>query len=606
MAVWAVIALGMASGLLPRSRPSTVAAVAVTALGIFAAIAMLALDYTSSDERTVEELARILGYLGVVVLAYLSLSRYTAPAAAAGLAFALLALPFFSVASRLAPSVLTDETTEVLGVDRLSYPLGYWNAVSCWCAMAMAAGLIWSAHARTNAVRAAALATVPVAGLALYLTYSRAGVGAVAIAVLVALAVSSRRWPVVLNGVAAAGATGLAILVARNQPEIASATGSDGAATVALTLAAGMAACAGVAVAVARTGLDDYKVDARTARVAVVSVAVIVVLGALTAGRGPIERGWDEFRNEGAPVRTADPSERLSSLGGSRYSAWSSAVDAFDDESGRGIGPGTYEFYWAQNGDKPEFFRDAHSLYLETLAETGVLGGLALAVFLVAAFLVALSALRSKIRTWEHGAVGAMVAVFAVFAFYAAVDWVWEVPALVVLGLGGLAVAGAAGFDRWGSTRMSRWWRAAAAVAALLAMAVQVPGLTSTERQRASATALSDGDTDMALTLADESVDAAPWAATPYVQRALVYEAEGNLDEARSDLDEAVEREPLNFRHHLLLARVEARAGDAAVSRAELRRARELSPNSVLLAPGSLQVLELEALLDEAGGRPSP
>ena len=37
----------------------------------------------------------------------------------------------------------------------------------------------------------------------------------------------------------------------------------------------------------------------------------------------------------------------------------------------KGIGPGTFEFWWSRNGIYPGgFVRDAHSLYMETLAKS--------------------------------------------------------------------------------------------------------------------------------------------------------------------------------------------------------------------------------------------
>ena len=75
---------------------------------------------------------------------------------------------------------------------------------------------------------------------------------------------------------------------------------------------------------------------------------------------------------------------RLGTAAGShRYQYWVAAVHAFDSKPLIGIGPGTFQFYWAQHGSIYEFVRNAHSLYLETLAETGVLGGALVIAFLL-------------------------------------------------------------------------------------------------------------------------------------------------------------------------------------------------------------------------------
>jgi hypothetical protein len=71
---------------------------------------------------------------------------------------------------------------------------------------------------------------------------------------------------------------------------------------------------------------------------------------------------------------------------------------------------------------------DAHSLYLETLAELGLVGlgllALALAPPLLAAF-----------RGASGGAGAAAAGGYVAFLFHAGVDWDWEMPAVTVAGL---------------------------------------------------------------------------------------------------------------------------------------------------------------------------
>lgn len=442
---------------------------------------------------------------------------------------------------------------------------------------------------------------MPFAGLAAYLTYSRAGVFALAVALAAALTLSRHRWTVALSAAAVAAATGAAILVVRGHPELADATGGSGAGVALLVLLLGSGLCAAVAVGATRAGTDELRLRPQSARLAVAASALLVLAATLIAGRGPLDRAWDEFRSESAPVRSADPSARLGSFGGTRYEVWGSALDAFESDRSKGIGSGSFEFWWAREGDEPEFLRDGHSLYLETLAELG-LPGLAAVLAVLAALLTAAMQARARMRQRsDFGAITAMIAIFIVFCFYAAVDWVWEVPAVVVLALGGIAVAGAAGFKRWAGRRVPPLALAAAVTGALVLAALQVPGLSSTERLRASAAALRSGDDVEALALADESVRAMPWAAGPYAQRALAREQLGEVAAAADDLREAIRNEPTNWRHHALLARVLARRGDAEHARHELRRARELSPHSPFLQPGSSFEAELQRLLESPG-----
>jgi tetratricopeptide (TPR) repeat protein len=598
LATWALIALGLAVGVLPRSRLTTPAWIAIGGFGALAALTLLSLSWTESDERTTAELARVLQYMGIVVLAYLSLDRHTWQGAGLGFAVGALVVPFFAIGSRLFPDLLVDDIAGLFRTDRLAYPLEYWNGVACWGAMAIAIGLCLSAHA-PRVVRSAALAAVPVVALSVYLTYSRFGVIASLIAVLASLAVSRNRWTLSLNALGAAAASAGVILVTRSEDEIARAAGDAGAGMVVLVLIAATFGCAAVAFLTSAAGADRLRMSVRSARIALAAVALSSLLGAL-ALNGPIGDGWAEFKGEKTVAEGSDPSSRLTSLGGTRYTVWTAAFDAFEGDLLKGMGPGTFEYYWSREGEGTEFVRDAHSLYLEELAELGVPGLLATLAALGGLGIAALAARRS----WspEGGlAVGAgLTAAFIVFVAYAAADWMWELGAVGVLALAGVATAGSGGFERAPSWELGPWLRAAAVVGALAAGAAQVPTLVSLERMRASDAELEAGELDRARELADEAIEAESWAASPYQMRALVNEAAGQLAQARRDIDEAMEREPTNWRLPVTAARIEARAGDRTAMREEIAEARRLAPRSLYLVNGSPFLEGLEALLARA------
>ena len=601
LVVWAAIALGFAFGVLPRGLPTPPAWVAVGAAAGLAALTALSLTWTESDGRTFTELARVLQYAGLVALAYSALNRHTWGAAAAGLAAAALVIPALSLVARLAPDLITDDAARFFETDRLSYPFGYWNAVACWGSMAIAIGLAWSAHARYTVTRALALAAVPVAALAVYLTYSRAGVIAVAVAVVAVITLSRNRWTATAHTLVAALASAPVLLAARGEEQIARATGDEGAGAVLLVLVLAAVACLAVAAMTRITDLDEIRMPQARGRFAA-GLLIWVALVGLTLAHAPITDAWDEFRNDRAVASGEDPATRLTTFGGTRYEVWSTAIDGFESDRVRGAGPGSFEFVWSREGEGPEFVLDAHSLYLEMLAELGV-PGLALTLLLLTALLVAALAARQRLdRDFEIGAWAAATAAFVVFLVYAGVDWMWELSAIGALAIGGIAVTGAAGFERWGRQPLSTGPRIAIVLAAVAAGAVQVPELVSTERLRASAAELVNGSADRAAELADESVRAESWAAAPYVQRALVEQQRGDLDEARRDLQRAIEKEPTNWRHHLLLARLEAEAGDRAAVKAQLAEVRRLAPRSLFLIPNAPQRGEIDAVLQ--GGPP--
>jgi len=116
--------------------------------------------------------------------------------------------------------------------------------------------------------------------------------------------------------------------------------------------------------------------------------------------------------------------DEAASRGGNRPWYWHVAWQEASEFPIAGRGAGTFELAWLEEQPIPESILDAHSLYLETLAELGLVGlgllALALAPPLVAAF---------------RGASAAAAGGYVAFLFHAGVDWDWEVPAVTVAGL---------------------------------------------------------------------------------------------------------------------------------------------------------------------------
>jgi tetratricopeptide (TPR) repeat protein len=156
----------------------------------------------------------------------------------------------------------------------------------------------------------------------------------------------------------------------------------------------------------------------------------------------------------------------------------------------------------------------------------------------------------------------------------------WQSTAVTVLALGGAAIA-AARLSR-GRPRIRWYGRAAVATAAVCAAAIQLPGVLSTAEVRRSQAAERARHGGVAYAWANAAVSAEPWAATPYEQRGLVLEAAGRLRSAVEDLDRAISREPDNFVHWLLRARIETELGNLSGAMRDYRRARELRPRAAV------------------------
>jgi O-antigen ligase len=144
---------------------------------------------------------------------------------------------------------------------------------------------------------------------------------------------------------------------------------------------------------------------------------------------------------------------------------WHVAWRAAGERPLLGWGAGAFDLVWGAFGDLAHWrgALDAHSLYLETLAELGVVGVVLLASFLVPVVAAFRASAPSRVTA---AALGGSTA----FLFHAGLDWDWEMPAVTVAGLVCLAAAASAGRP----LRVGRGLRAAAAVLALATAAAYV------------------------------------------------------------------------------------------------------------------------------------
>ena len=115
---------------------------------------------------------------------------------------------------------------------------------------------------------------------------------------------------------------------------------------------------------------------------------------------------------------------------GRRPGYWRAALNEYRAHPALGNGAGAFGRYWLQHPSAdPEVqgTRDAHSLYIETLAELGPFG-LALLLIALGAPLAALPRARSP-------AVPAAAGAYVAYLVHAGVDWDWEMPAVTLAAL---------------------------------------------------------------------------------------------------------------------------------------------------------------------------
>ena len=221
--------------------------------------------------------------------------------------------------------------------------------------------------------------------------------------------------------------------------------------------------------------------------------------------------------------------------------------------------------------------RDAHNLYLETLAELGPLG-LAL---LVAGFAVPFAAAAGR---RSGPAITAAAGALAAYAVHAAIDWDFQIPAVTfgaLLCAAALLSTDATPQPRPVSPRLRFATLALLLPLVLVAIAIQIG---NSSLANASA-ALDRGDAGQAARLAHRAHTWQPWSSEPWQVLGEAELARGRVVAARTDLQRALARDRLDWSLWYDLA--QASAGHARTQ--ALREARRLNPRAIeLRAAGSM------------------
>jgi hypothetical protein len=587
IAVWWAVFAGVAAGLLPLVRPRRGALVAAGLLAAFALLTLLSAAWATGTEGVYLEFARSSLYVGIFVLALLCGTRAAALAWCDGAAIGIVCIGLVALGSRLFPSLAGDQ--ELLRVlpatgTRLFDPVGYWNGLAILLGLGVPLLLRAAVGARTTAGRALALAPVPALAAAIYLTSSRGGAGTALLGAVVYAALSARRGAAAAAALigAAGAAAAVATLVSRHAlvdgPLGSSAARSEGrgAAILLLLVCAGTAGSWALA---SRLAPRLPPLPRSAGRVAVALVAVAVVAGVVVAH--PVRRfhTFQQPPGAGGHSQASFVSEHLlSGAGTGRWQFWTAAAEEWKTRPLTGRGAGSYEAWWARHGSFSYFVRDAHSLYVEVLGELGIVG----LAFVAGAFVTAVGVALVRRRERGGDAVAALVAVFAAYAFAAGIDWMWELTAVSAVALASLALA--CGGGEATTVRLRPAARAALAVLALAVVLAEAGPLVTALETEASQAAARRGDLRAARSAALAARDVQPWAASPYLQLALVSELAGDLPAARSEIRGAIAHDEDDWRLWLVSARLAARSGAVADAEQALARARGLNPRSPLFS----------------------
>lgn len=586
---WAVLALALA-GVLPRRRIGRLALAALILLTGFALWTTLSLIWTESGEQTFVEVSRVLSYAGIFALALFSRGGGETQRQLGAVAAGIVLVAGIGLLSRLHPGWFenADQTGRLLGSsERLSYPLHYWNALGALTAIGVPLLLQSAAGARSLLARGLSAAAVPALVLTIFFTLSRGAIAAGAIGALIFFALSSDRLQKLPTIVITAAGGGLLVALANRHEDLVDGLSNAAARSqgdeifllgIGVCLAVGLLAV-GIALLERRAKRPAWsRPPKREATIAVAGALVVaIVLGLALGAPGRAGDAWDEFKTGEGP---GEGTGRLSSTSGQeRYEFWVAAADQNATAPLIGTGAGTFQFWWTREGEGGETVRDAHSLYMQTLGELGIVGLALLAGFIG---LVVLAGVRGALLgdAAERARLAAALAACSVFFLTAAIDWMWQMPVLPVTMLLLVACLVLPGGDRTAKPPLPWLLRggiAALALAAIVLIAIPLATVSLTRESEAAARA---GDLDTALSEARSAVNVQPGAAGPRLQEALVLELMRDYAAAEAAAREAVERESTNWRIWLVLSRIAAENGRPGASVAAYERARSLNPNS--------------------------
>jgi O-Antigen ligase len=557
-------------------------------LAAFVVWILLSALWSDSHDRVLIEFDRALLYLVLFLLfAFTARTSSRIPWLVRGLAAASVVVCAVGLFSRLRPDLL--ETTANLAINRLAYPLTYWNALGLLAAIGILLLLGLSAsRTEWRVTRALAAAAVPILAVTVYFTFSRGALLGLAFAL--PLFVFAGRSAGMLGTLGATIPTTLyAILEAYQQDELSSNTPKTAeAVSQGEHLLAVVIACAVLAflIRLVAAFLVDARVQAievtderrRTAWIATGGAFAVAVVIAVAAGLpGWVSDQYDAFvhsapkaENGDFRVRFTDPSNN------GRLNHWEASIDEFREEPLHGGGAGTYEYAWNRHRDVQLRVVDGHGLYTEVLGEYGIVGLVLLVAVLVGIVVTLVLRLSSRNRTLYAAILAAVVA----WAVHAGFDWDWEMPAVTawVFAAAGSVAAGRSGTR---PRRATTAQRSRVPVAIGLAVAAITPAVVLFSQtdlnDAADAFASGRGNCLKASRLAIDAIDDLALRPQPYRILGYCDIQRGHPAEAVAAMRRAIERAPLDWESHWGLAL--ALASDGRDPSAAVRRMLALNPH---------------------------
>jgi O-antigen ligase/polysaccharide polymerase Wzy-like membrane protein len=565
----------------PSIRLSRAERILIAALAGLTAWLAVSTVWSVAPAETVLEVERMLVYLAGVTTVLLVARSQSVRRVLAGVFIVITGVSAFSLTTRLFPDRVGvfDRTA----VYRLSQPIGYWNGLALFVVIGILLALGFAARGQTIVGRAASAAAIVLLLPTFYFTFGRAGWVALAVGLAAAVWVDPRRLQLLATFVVVMPAATVGTWLASRQSGL-TRSGSglaqaahDGHRLALMLLGLALVSAIATAIFVVAERRVSVSPHVRAAFGAAALLTLVLAVGAVFVRYGGpttlTRKAYDAFK--APPPHSTNLNRRLLSFSGNgRADLWRLAWDDARNHPWLGSGPGTYErYYLAHQPAQVGRVRDAHGLYIETLAELGPLGlGLLLVVFAVP--LVALATAR------RHPLVPFAAGAYVAFLVHSGVDWDWELPALTLVGItcgAAILIAGRAYARPKPLSPLTRWGGVAASVVVAVFAAI---GLVGNSALGASNSARTDGDWARAVADARKARQWMPWSPAPWSALGLAQLGSGLVPEARASFDKALSMDSGDWKLWYNLAR--ASSGRARVH--ALRHAVALFPRSGLRA----------------------
>ena len=542
--------------------------------GAFALWIALSSIWSISSAASLRELERMLVYVAVALAVAVVLRRGDMAGVLAGVALGTTVVSAFALATRLFPDRF-DQPDDAFAGYRLAEPIGYWNSLGLLATLGILVSLGFVAQARRTLACVLAAAALPVLACTLYLTFSRGAWAALVIGLLATVVLDARRLRLLWTCLVVAIPSAVTIAYASRQDALstagssAEATTREGHRVASAVLVAVVLSCA--AAWIATFAARRVVVSRRAARAVDVTLggAALACVGAGLFAVGGPSAGLSKLKERfnADPVVTADLNQRLFSVSGNgRSEQLHVAWEAAERRPVLGSGSGTFEYIWYERRPDLLVVRDAHSLYVETLAELGVVGLVILGPALLVLLLGGVRARRAR-----FAASGA--AAFVAWAAASAFDWHWEVVGVTLTAL----LAGAAALvasERHAPRPLASGASGALAVVTGLLSLAAVWSLVGNQALFAARDAVDREDWVAARDDGRRADALLPWSFEPALVLGDAAAGLGDRDAALGDYREAVEKDPRNWVAWLRLAQV----GRGSERRQAYQRVRELNP----------------------------